>query len=140
MQVEEALAGDGERKPFALSFSMGPGAPAHARARVSGWLTGMVAATVLRDARLLVSELVTNTLHGALAAGAPLSIAGRLEDAVLWIEVVNPGHAGTVAMRDAVPEQLGGYGLQLVEALAQRWGVDRSAGATTRVWFELPLV
>ena len=140
MEVEAALAGDGGRELFALSFTMGPGAPAYARASITGWLTGLVPERVIDDASLLISELVTNTLHADLAAGAALSVAGRLTATVLRMEVMNPGHAGTVALRDAVPDERGGYGLRLVDLLAHRWGVDRRADATTRVWFELTLV
>jgi anti-sigma regulatory factor (Ser/Thr protein kinase) len=139
MEVDAAVAGDGSRDSLDLSVLMGPGAPAYARGRINGWLTGMVPDGVLVDAQLLISELVTNTLHAEFAASVPLSIAGHLHDGVLWMEVANPGHDGTVARRDATANDGGGgYGLPLVEVLALRWGVNRDdIAADTRVWFEL---
>ena len=43
----------------------GPAAPATARAALTRWLSGHVPVEVLEDARLLASELVTNSLRHA---------------------------------------------------------------------------
>jgi anti-sigma regulatory factor (Ser/Thr protein kinase) len=118
-----------------VTVRMGPGAPAEARATVTRWLNGIVPHHVRDDARLLISELVTNALHAGLAADTPLSISGRLNHGVIWLQVGNPGRAGAVTQRDPAPRIDGGSGLQLVEMVAARWGVNRSAD--TRVWFEL---
>jgi hypothetical protein len=51
----------------------------------------------------------------------------------LRLEVENPRTTGAVARR--VPDLGGGFGLELVELLASRWGVRR--GRSTTVWFEI---
>ncbi len=126
---------DGALDSIEVTIPVGPGAPALARDSVTRWLEGIVTEHVRDDARLLISELVTNALHAGLASDTPLWISGRLTHGVLWLQVGNPGRSGAVAQRDPAPRIDGGSGLQLVEMVAARWGVNRSAD--TRVWFEL---
>jgi hypothetical protein len=128
-------AGDAALDSFETTVLMGPSAPAEARLEVTRWLNGLVPHHVRDDARLLISELVTNALHAGLAADTPLWISGRLNHGVVWLQVGNPGRASTIAQSDPAPRLYGGSGLQLVEMVAARWGVNRSAD--TRVWFEL---
>jgi anti-sigma regulatory factor (Ser/Thr protein kinase) len=126
---------DGAHDSFEVTVPIGPGAPAEARVTLTQWLNGIVPHHVRDDARLLISELVTNALHSGLAADTPLLISGRLTHGVLWLQVGSPGRAGAIARRDPAPRPDGVSGLQLVEMVAARWGVNRSKD--TRVWFEL---
>jgi anti-sigma regulatory factor (Ser/Thr protein kinase) len=112
----------------------GPEAAALARTMVSRWLDGHAEPELVADARLLVSELVTNSIrHSDDSAGMPVHIAVTALDGVVRVEVTDHGH-GHVRRR---APQLGGggYGLHLVELIAARWGVEDSNG--THVWFEL---
>jgi len=126
---------EGALDTIEVTVRIGPGAPAQAREEVTRWLTGIVPDHVRDDARLLISELVTNALHAGLPADTPLWISGRVTHGIVWLQVGNPGRAGAIAQRDPAPRTDGGSGLQLVEMVAARWGVNRSAD--TRVWFEL---
>jgi anti-sigma regulatory factor (Ser/Thr protein kinase) len=109
-------------------------APGAARIVISDCLTGLVAHRVLDEARLLGSELVGNSVrHGDLRAGDPVVVRVHLGAEVLRIEVENAGTAGTVTAQPAARGS-GGFGLQLVELLAERWGVRRTHSTT--VWFE----
>jgi anti-sigma regulatory factor (Ser/Thr protein kinase) len=104
-------------------------APALARREVAalGLDSGLLA-----DASLLVSELVTNSvLHGA---GTAVRLRLETDDrGGLRCEVLDDG-AGFVPTPPAVRRDAGGWGLQLVDRLADRWGV---ADGSTHVWFEL---
>jgi len=84
------------------------------------------------DASLLVSELVTNSvLHGA---GEAVRVRLETDDlGGLRCEVLDDG-AGFLPTPPAVRRDAGGWGLQLVDRLADRWGV---ADGSTHVWFEL---
>lgn len=81
------------------------------------------------DARLLVTELVTNALrHGH----PPISLTIAQHGACLRVDVEDAG-AGR-PLRSPAPGADGGWGLLLVEATSDRWGV---ADGSTRVWFEI---
>ena len=118
-----------------LSYPAAPSAATEARVDVTERLAARLAARVLEDVRLLVTELITNALrHGELTSGDRVSLKARVDDGVVRIEVRDPGNNGDVAPRQPGPRG-GGYGLFLVERLARRWGVDRRDG--TVVWCEL---
>ena len=88
------------------------------------------------DARIIVSELVTNGIrHGAGDDGWVRLVVRREQD-LLRIEVTDSDGSDTrphIPERD--PERTSGWGLMLVERLASQWGV--SAGGVTTVWCEL---
>jgi anti-sigma regulatory factor (Ser/Thr protein kinase) len=117
------------------TVACGPEAALAARTAVSGWLDGRAHAESFRDdACLLVSELVTNSvLHSDQPTGSPLHISGFALNGVVRVEVEDRGQ-GPVRKRAADPVD-GGFGLQLLDLLAARWGVTHEHG--TRVWFEL---
>lgn len=122
--------------PFEVTLALGLDAPAAARAAVTRWMTGHVSRTMLADAQLLVSELVGNSVRHSDAAGdAVVSVRAHVLADVLVLEVHDRGTGGSIARRAPDLQLGGGFGLNVVDALSQRWGVDRDTG--TRVWVEL---
>ncbi len=88
----------------------------------------------LRNARLLVSELVTNAVrHARMAPDERIVLAARLEPDFARIEIRDTGRGFDPDVR----AEARGYGLRLTDMLATRWGVDRDETAGTRVWFEV---
>ncbi len=86
---------------------------------------------LLTDAELLVSELASNALrHGR----GEMVLLARLDDDRLLVEVVDEGSGFERTLRRKDFEQVGGWGLDIVDAVASRWGVHEG---TTHVWFEL---
>jgi len=89
----------------------------------------------LDDLRLLTSELVSNSVrHGASVPEHPIRVRVSVLDTTVRVSVVDSG-PGFERSEPAKPGVDGGWGLFLVERLADRWGTD-GEGATT-VWFEL---
>ncbi len=93
----------------------------------------------LDDARLIVTELVTNAVkHGV--AGGPVGLVLRWDGHILRVEVhslgtfARPFRPGTPIGIAAI-DQTSGWGLRLVDALADRWGIQ--GGAETTVWAEV---
>jgi serine/threonine-protein kinase RsbW len=122
--------------PFEVSLAAGLDAPAAARAAVTDWMAGHVSRTTLIDAQLLVGELVANSVrHAGTAADSVLSVRAPVHADVLVLEVQDRGAGGSITRRAPDMDAGGGFGLNLVEALSRRWGVNRDAG--TRVWVEL---
>lgn len=83
---------------------------------------------------LLVSEVVTNAvLHGE---ASDLDVELTLGDKALRVSVSDDGRGFVPRPRALDSDDIGGWGLYLVEQLAAAWGV--SSGDRTTVWFELP--
>jgi anti-sigma regulatory factor (Ser/Thr protein kinase) len=85
-------------------------------------------------ALLLTSEVVSNAVRHA---ATDLAVRLQLDEdaATLRIEVTD-ADATMPEVREQSPDATGGRGLVLVEALAQRWGADRTPSGKV-VWFEL---
>jgi anti-sigma regulatory factor (Ser/Thr protein kinase) len=111
-------------------------APARAREAIDGF-SGRVPEVRLRDVRLLVSELVTNAVrHAGLRAGDRIRLRASLSGPVLRVEVHDPGQGFELRAPDPDPARPSGWGLYLVEEIADRWGMEGAASGT-RIWFEL---
>lgn len=105
-----------------------PEAPAQARAWVVEHGTTLNARQ-RQDAALLVSELVTNAVvHGTGTISFRIDVDAR----GIRVEVADEGDV-TVAPTPT-PGAHGGWGLRLVDTIADEWGVLEGS---TRVWFRL---
>lgn len=81
------------------------------------------------DAALLVSELVSNAvLHGIGA----ISLRIDVEPNGVRVEIADQGNVAVAP--NPTPGAHGGWGLRIVEKLADDWGVLEGS---TRVWFRL---
>jgi anti-sigma regulatory factor (Ser/Thr protein kinase) len=109
-------------------------APGAARILV-GRLRDQVPVLVLQDALLVVSELVTNGVCHSGACDGAIVVRVELTGTMVRLEVEDPGRGGMVAPR--APDPGGGFGLNLVQGLCERWGVERVAAGGTRVWAQL---
>src|SRR5207237_10334837 len=83
---------------------------------------------------LLVSELVTNAI---VHTGTSVELALRLAGRRLRTSVADESSTLPV-LRRWEPDEDRGRGLQLVEELAEEWGVETTAAGKT-VWFEVDL-
>lgn len=91
----------------------------------------------MMELRLLVSEVVTNAIrHAGCAAGAHVILVVDDGPGYVRIAVYDEG-VGFDAPLHPSPrgEGTSGWGLFLVEKLAQRWGTTSAPNA--HVWFEL---
>ena len=94
-------------------------------------LVGEVDPEQLEALRLLVSEMVTNSVrHGEGAETVDVRL--WLRRGVIRVEVEDRGRG---FLPRGVPRESGGWGLVLVDRLARRWGVR--SGPQTTVWLEL---
>jgi anti-sigma regulatory factor (Ser/Thr protein kinase) len=117
------LAGRAERARAARSFAsevLGPGHPRR------------------DDAVLLVSEVFGNSVRhsGSASPGETVTVAVRAGDGIVRVEVSDRAGPGTPKLCSAGRDAEGDRGLQLVAALAARWGWRRR-GRRIVTWFEL---
>jgi anti-sigma regulatory factor (Ser/Thr protein kinase) len=125
--------------PVQLDLNLPPRAEAAAYARRSlEDLDRHLEPEVLDSLRLLVSELVTNSVrHGDLSASDRIRLRLAARGDRIRVEVTDPGDG--FDSRPSVapdPESPSGWGLFLVSRIADRWGM--SDDSATTVWFELP--
>lgn len=92
---------------------------------------------MLETTALLVSELVTNAVvHADFEPDEGLRLRVGSSGEKVRVEVHDSGpefDAGS--LRKPEPEQIGGWGLYLVQMLSNRWDVER--GDPVVVWFEV---
>jgi two-component sensor histidine kinase len=118
---------------LALSLAPTPAAPGVAR-RCVGALASELDEATLAGAQLVVSELVTNSCrHAELATTDTIDVRLTTDAKGVKLAVSNPG-SGALPKRRA-PGADSGWGLNIVERLAARWGVRVNGGTT--VWCEL---
>jgi anti-sigma regulatory factor (Ser/Thr protein kinase) len=116
-----------------MRLGSGPEAAASARSALSR-LRADLDQPLIETLRLLVTELVTNSVRHTAADSLTLSVAiGR--SAVLT-EVADTGPGFDPQCVENSGNEDTGWGLFLVERLADKWGV-RHDGPSKRVWFEL---
>ena len=85
---------------------------------------------------LLVSELVTNSIrHSGVAAGDPIELELAGEHDHVWLSVHDRG-AGfdPEATREDSETPMSGFGLLIVKALADQWGVELGPEGGCTVW------
>lgn len=87
---------------------------------------------------LLVSEIFGNSARhsGSGAVGETVTVAVIAGDGIVRVEVTDRAGPGTPELHLADRDAEGGRGLQLVAALAARWGWRRRGGRTV-TWFEV---
>lgn len=144
---ESQLYGDSTQAllwPRVSVLELGPSASAPAGARrhlasaLPGWGLG---ADLVDDSSTIASELVSNALRATLALEVPEPIGLRLlsNEQRMVIEVWDCGPGVPVRKPTADFGAENGRGLQIVEALANRWGCRRASAHVKAVWAELLL-
>jgi two-component sensor histidine kinase len=109
-------------------------APCRARTAVGG-LEGSLEGMRQPDG-LLVSELVTNAVrHAGAGPGSTVQITLDCSEQGVRVEVGDEGPGFVPSAARRTEPTVDGFGLVLVDELADRWGVQREGGA--RVWFEI---
>jgi anti-sigma regulatory factor (Ser/Thr protein kinase) len=107
-------------------------APSVARSALDS-LTGQVNPSIVPGAKLLVSELITNSVK--YGNGGPVTLEVTSEDPdSMRVEVIDQGVGFVPVARDKPKTEVGGWGLHLVESLSESWGVHEGS---THVWFEI---
>jgi len=119
-----------------LDLPAEPSSPQIARDAIAR--LGVLSPDLLDRAQLITSELVTNGVrHGNAGAGAHIRLSAELHPNFLRIEVTSPAAPSRPTMQARGELRSSGYGLIIVDALADRWG--SSADGAVRVWCELGL-
>lgn len=118
-------------------FRGGASAPRCARRAVREELAGVLPRRALADVELIVSELATNSVrHADCAEADELAMDAEVAPDRVRVQLFDPGEG--FEPRTPLPPargSSGGYGLLLLDRLADRWGIGRDGGFN--VWFEV---
>ena len=120
-----------------MSFELAGGPYAVTAARLAlADIDSQLDASTAFDVRLLVSELVTNSVqHASVSAEDSIRLTVDIGDDGVRVQVFDEGPG--FERPDATPD-MGtdrGWGFFLVNQIADRWGVERARGNC--VWFEI---
>ena len=127
-------AGEGNRQTASeLSFELAGGPYAVTAARLAlNDLDTQLDASLAFDVRLLVSELVTNSVqHADIGPDDSIQLKLIVGDNSVRVEVRDDGPSFDAPVKPPPDDADKGWGLFLVEQLADSWGVDDG------VWFEI---
>ena len=124
----------GGAEGFRLRISGGPRAAGKARHELSR-LRADLDNPLLESVRLLVTELVTNSVRHADADTVELAVLVARDR--IRVEISNPGAGFEPTDRHAGEESESGWGLFLVDRLSDGWGVIDDPAGFQRVWFEI---
>src|SRR4051812_13994435 len=116
-----------------MRLAGGPDAAGMARRAVAR-LEGELQEDTLDVIRLLVTELVTNSVRHAEAQAVDIRVQVTADH--VRLEVTDRGPGFRFEEREADQSLEGGWGLYLVDRLADRWGINHKGGAS-QVWAEL---
>ena len=115
------------RVPFAAS------SVAVARQKLKSWLVDIETSTeVIDDARIVISELVANSVrHAQPLPGGDILITWQLERRGLAISVTDGGGGTRPRKVHAASSALAGRGMAIVESLAVTWWSDQARARST---------
>jgi anti-sigma regulatory factor (Ser/Thr protein kinase) len=115
----------------AATFTADPMSVTDARSLVERTIEGCPA-SVIADALLLTSELVSNVV---LHAATPFEVEVQVRDDLVRV-VVRDGSTDPPVVHEPAADETGGRGLLLVHSLSTRWGYEATKQGKA-VWFEL---
>jgi anti-sigma regulatory factor (Ser/Thr protein kinase) len=122
------------RSDTSFELAGGPYAVTAARLALSD-LDAHLEPSIAFDVRLLVSELVTNSVkHARVGEDDSIMLGVSIHDDLVKIEVRDPGPGFEPPVAAPPDDADAGWGLFLVEQLADEWGVDKDRQA---VWFAI---
>jgi anti-sigma regulatory factor (Ser/Thr protein kinase) len=118
---------------ISLRLRGGPEAAARARRALSS-LRADIDPPLMETLRLLVTELVSNSVRHAQSETVILKVLVARTAVLTEVTDEGPGFDPDDAATPGTDDS--GWGLFLVERLADRWGINQNEDAT-KVWFEL---
>jgi anti-sigma regulatory factor (Ser/Thr protein kinase) len=104
-----------------------------ARHRLKDWLVDRgTSAEAVEDARVIISELVANSVrHAQALPDGHLLVKWMIEDRGLQLSVTDGGAATRPRTVHAKSSALAGRGMAIVEALAESWWSERTESRST---------
>lgn len=115
--------------PVSMSIPFTPESAGRVRDALESWLDHRGSARhVVEDARLVATELVGNAVrHASPLNNGTMLVRWHQEDAKLALSVADGGGPTRPEQVEAAPEDPGGRGLAIVDALSSKWWVEHTS-------------
>lgn len=117
-----------------LELELPASAQAPARAREAMTTMSGIPEHALEDLILLVSEVVSNAVRHGSPNGSPIRLSATVGDGHVKVSV-SDGGPGLHVVPSNIPGTPEGYGLRLLDDLADEWGW--ATRPVSEVWFRL---
>ena len=114
-------------------------APSRARELLNQVIADQTGSERCQSALLALSEVVTNAVkHGAMDESDPINLVIERSEDLVAVQVTQPRPVPQLPSIMDMPEgwSTHGYGLGIIDAVADRWGVQLDPPS---VWFEVRL-
>lgn len=121
------------RAPVTLRVPFAASSVAVARQKLRSWLVDAgISTDIVDDARIVISELVANSVRHArpLPAG-DIVVTWQVEARGLEIAVTDGGSGTTPRTVQATSSALAGRGMAIVESLAVTWWAEQTGSQST---------
>jgi anti-sigma regulatory factor (Ser/Thr protein kinase) len=136
LAAHRARNGTRPRKGIVFEVRGGPDAGLAARQALIA-SNGALPESIRTDVLLLVTELVNNAVrHAGVGPDQPVRVWLRRLPRRVRVEVTDPGSGFAGVHPRSKGDESGGWGLLLVDRIADRWGAEPTPAGTC-VWFEV---
>ncbi len=121
------------RAPITMRIPCAPSSVSVVRQRLRDWMGQNAAAPeVIEDARVVVSELVANSVrHAQPLDDGQILVTWALEPRGLQLSVTDGGGSTSPRAVQAAPSALSGRGMAIVDVLSLEWWAERTAARAT---------
>jgi anti-sigma regulatory factor (Ser/Thr protein kinase) len=122
---------------YRIALTVGDHSPRHVRRIVRALLQAWALPGLVDAAELVVTELLSN-VYRHVPDRRCVAVLARAEDGDgVWLAVRDCAAGSLPRVRYAAPTDESGRGLALIEAVADKWGVEPDPGGGKTVWCEL---
>lgn len=122
-----------KRAPVTLRVPFAASSVSVARQKLKSWMVdGGIAGDVVEDARVVISELVANSVrHAQPLPDGDILVSWKLASQGLQISVTDGGSGTRPRKVNAPSSALAGRGMAIVETLADTWWSDKTRSRST---------
>jgi anti-sigma regulatory factor (Ser/Thr protein kinase) len=115
--------------PVSMSIPFAAESAGRVREALESWLDHRGStARVVDDARLVATELVGNAVrHASPLGNGTVLVRWQEEDSALALSVCDGGGSSAPEQVEAAPDDVGGRGLAIVDALSSRWWMEHTS-------------
>lgn len=121
------------RPPIIMRLPCTASSVSVARQKLKSWMSELGGSGEhIEDARLVISELVANSVrHAEPLADGSILVTWAIDDGAIDLAVTDGGSGSRPRRLDTSPAALAGRGMAIVDALARKWWAEQTPSRST---------